>query len=114
MPNPYRYIVNNFFHDLASGMWAASVLVIWLLRTRLPGLPPEAAAAIADVMHTMFWLVLGSLLVIFVTGGIRLRYWRKQGTADELPYRRRALLVKHVLYLVIYGAGTVWAWVLQR
>jgi hypothetical protein len=31
---------------------------------------------------------------------------------DELPQRRRALLIKHVFYLVVYGAGTVWAWYL--
>lgn len=114
MPSPYRYIVNNFFHDLASGMWAASVLVIWMLRARLAGVSPEAAAVLADVMRTMLWIVLGSLVVIFATGGIRLRYWRKQGSADEEEYRRRALLVKHAVYAVVYGAGTAWAWWLQR
>jgi hypothetical protein len=114
MSSPYRWIVNNFFHDLASGMWAATVLVIWLLETRMSGIPAAAGAALADIQHLLFWIVLASLLVIFVTGGIRLRYWRKQGSADEEAYRRRALLVKHVLYLVIYGAGTVWAWLLQR
>jgi hypothetical protein len=111
----YGWIVNNFFHDLSSGLWAASILVMWILNDRVAGgMPSAAAAAIADVLHLLFFIVLGSLLVIFATGGIRLRYWRKQGTADELPYRRRALLVKHGVYLVVYGAGTVWAWVLQR
>ncbi len=114
MSSPYRWIVNNFFHDLASGLWAACVLVIWLLSARTAGMPAEAAAALRDVMHLLFWIVLGSLLVIFVTGGIRLRYWRKQGSAAEEPYRRRALLVKHALYLAVYGLGTVWAWFLQR
>jgi hypothetical protein len=111
----YGWIVNNFFHDLSSGMWAASVIVMWVLNDRVAGgMPSEAAAAIAGVLNLLFWIVLGSLVVIFVTGGIRLRYWRKQGTADEEEYRRRALLVKHALYLVVYGAGTVWAWLLQR
>lgn len=111
----YGWIVNNFLHDLSSGLWAACLLVIWRLSSlalAAVGTPGAAAATLGRVADEMFLVMLASLLVIFVTGGIRLRYWRKQGTADELQYRRRALIVKHVVYLVVYGAGTVWAFLL--
>lgn len=112
MSGRYGWIVNNFLHDLSSGLWAASLLVIWRLDVLRTGMDAAAAAALAIVSRELFGALLASLLVIFVTGGIRLRYWRKQGTADELQYRRRALIVKHVVYLVVYGGGTVWAWLL--
>lgn len=30
----YLWIVNNFLHDMATGTWAACVLVVWLLAGR--------------------------------------------------------------------------------
>lgn len=108
----YGRMINNWLHDFASGTWAACILVIWLLRGRMPHVPQAASVALAGVGMLLFWLVLGAVALIIVTGGIRLRYWRIQGVPDELPQRRRALLIKHVLYLVVYGAGTVWAWYL--
>lgn len=114
MRSHYTWIVNNFFHDLSSGLWAACLLVIWRLATLRPGMPPAAAAALATVSLELFYVLLGSLVVIFATGGIRLRYWRSQAAPDELTYVRRALLVKHAIYFVVYGAGTLWAWLLLR
>lgn len=110
----YARIVNSWIHDFASGTWAACVLVMWVLAARVPGLPTAAGVAIVDAVRLLFGLLLASLVVILATGGIRLRYWRSQGTPDELPQRRRALLAKHVAYFVVYGAGTVWAWYLLR
>ncbi len=115
MNGRYGWIVNNFLHDLATGMWAAGLLVVWRLAWwRTTQMQSTSAVALADVSRELFLVMLASLAVVLVTGGIRLRYWRKQGTPDELPYKRRALLVKHALYLVTYGMGTVWAWALQR
>ena len=119
----YRWIVNNWVHDVGTGMWVAALFVIWRLAywrsvaaASAPGFlsPRLQAEVLTQVSHEMFWIMLASLLVIFVTGGLRLRYWRKENTADELPYKRRSLLVKHAVYLAVYGAGTVWGYVLQR
>jgi hypothetical protein len=112
----YRRMLNNWIHDFASGTWAACVLVIWVLSGRTAGLPSTgaAASAIADSMQLLFWLSIGALVVIFATGGIRLRYWRTQVPADEIPHWGRGLLAKHAAYFVVYGAGTLWAWYLLR
>ncbi len=114
MSGRYGSIVNSFLHDLSSGLWAAGLLVVWRLAYVTAQLAPPAARALAGVSHELFTVMLVSLAGILVTGGIRLGYWRRRVTADELPYRRRALLVKHALYLAAYGAGTLWAWALQR
>jgi len=112
LSNPYVRITNNFLHDMATGTWAACVLVIWVLATRLTGLPAEAADAIAEAMALVFWLLVVALVVLAATGGIRLAYWRAESTPAELAAKRRALVVKHVAFLVVYGGGTLWAWLL--
>lgn len=106
----YARIVNDFVHDMATGTWAACLLVIWTLSRRLVDMSEEAATALGDAMSLVFWLGVGALAVIFVTGGIRLRYWRRETMPTDLAAKRRALLVKHAAFLVIYGSGTWWMW----
>jgi putative copper export protein len=112
--NRYFWIANNFLHDMATGTWAACVLVVWLLAGRRSGIPPEAAAALLDAMRLVFQLALVALIVIGATGGVRLAYWRRQTDPSELAQKRRALLVKHAAFAAVYGCGTVWLWSLIR
>lgn len=110
--NAYVRVTNNFLHDMATGTWAASLMVLVVLNRSLPGMPQEAAMAIGDAMLLVFWLLIGALIVVTVTGALRLFYWRATTTPDELVAKRRALIVKHIVFFVIYGGGTVWAWML--
>ncbi|MDO8915577.1 MAG: hypothetical protein Q7W16_05790 [Coriobacteriia bacterium] len=110
----YFWILNNFLHDMATGTWAACLLVVWLLSGRQAGMPGPAAVAIADSMRAVFLLALAALAVIGATGGVRLRYWRRQSAGEPLVEKRRALLVKHGLFALIYGGGTVWLYSLVR
>jgi putative copper export protein len=110
----YPRIFNDFMHDLATGTWAACVLVLWVLAGRRTGMPAEAAAAVLQAAWDLFLIALAALAVIGVTGGFRLRYWRKRTSSAEVPQKRRALLVKHAAFVVVFGAGTVWAWTMAR
>jgi hypothetical protein len=106
MEGSYWHIANNWIHDFASGLWGAAIFVMW----RLASQEGTLAYMAAPLSREMFVLVLVSLVIIFITGAIRLRYWRNEGTPDELPRRRKALIAKHVGYFVVYGLGTLWAW----
>ncbi|GAB4278076.1 MAG: hypothetical protein Kow0056_10000 [Coriobacteriia bacterium] len=108
----YARIVNNFVHDLATGTWAASILVLWVLSDRAQGMPAETMSAVTDAGRAVFALCVAALLLIFATGGIRLRYWKEQAEDGAVEEKRRALLVKHVAFLVVYSAGTYVAWLL--
>lgn len=110
LENQYVRITNNFLHDMATGTWAACVMVLVVLSGRLDAMPAEAAIALGDAMVFVFWLLVGALVVLTLTGAVRLFYWRAQAAPDELAAKRRALIVKHVAFLVIYGGGTAWAW----
>jgi hypothetical protein len=108
----YLWIVNDFMHDLGTGVWAACLLVAWVLRGQMSGMPAEAAAAIQSTLWLLWWLAIGALVVIGGTGGARLRYWRRESDPADIEPKRRSLLVKHVVFLVVYGIGTLWLWTL--
>lgn len=110
--NQYVRITNNFLHDMATGTWAACLAVLLVLSARLGGMPAEAAEALGDAMVLVFWLLVGALVALTVTGALRLAYWRAQAAPGELSAKRRALIVKHIAFLAIYGGGTLWAWLL--
>lgn len=110
----YLWTTNNFLHDLATGVWAACVLVVWLLSRRISGMPPAAADALNDAMRSLWYLAIVALVVIGATGGVRLAYWRRQSEPDNIEHKRRALIVKHVLLLLVYGVGTWWLATLIR
>jgi len=105
-------IVNNFLHDTCTGTWAACVIVIYTLAHQLPGMPVEAASAITLAQSRVWVLLLIALVGLAVTGGIRLFYWRSEATPEELATKRSALIWKHIAFLVIYGAGSIWAYML--
>ena len=102
-------IVNNFVHDMSTGTWAACMLVIWVISSRSQGVPPEAAAVLADANTLVFWLLAVSLVGLTVTGAARLFYWRSDTPPEQLKAKRGALIVKHVAFLLVYGLGTLWA-----
>jgi len=111
-------ILNSFLHDMSTGTWAACVLVILTLNARrLAATLPEVASALLDAQRAVFWLLVGALIILTVTGGFYLRYTRTKAselTDEERATRRRLLLQKHVLLLSVYGVGTLWMWLLLR
>ncbi|HET6350966.1 MAG TPA: hypothetical protein VFG89_02400 [Coriobacteriia bacterium] len=107
-------IINNFLHDTCTGTWAACLIVLLVLESRLAGIPAEAVRAIQESQMAVFWLAVVALVGLAVTGGIRLGYWRREATPEELAEKRRLLWIKHVAFLVVYGLCTVWAWSIAR
>jgi len=112
LTNTYVRITNNFLHDMATGTWAACLIVLVVLNRQLAGMPTQAASAVGGAMGLVFWLLVGALVVVGVTGALRLFYWRATTPVAELAAKRRALIVKHVAFVVVYGGGTAWAWLL--
>ena len=109
LDNAYLRITNNFLHDMATGTWAACLLVMWVLKDRSNGVAEDALAALSEASQLIFWLLVGALVVITITGALRLFYWRQQTPPEERGPKRRALITKHIAFLVIYGGGTLWA-----
>lgn len=114
LADPRIRLANNWLHDVGTGLWAACLLVLWVLRGRLDQVGgaggPAFIAAMTEVLGLVFWLLVAALVVITITGALRLAYWRAETPPEQMPTKRPALIGKHIAFLVIYGGGTAWAW----
>lgn len=112
LDNPGVRLANNWLHDIGTGLWAACLLVVWVLEGQIAQVAsvPDAATALTQTQQLIFWLLIGALVDITITGVVRLFYWRSATPAEELASKRPALIGKHVAFLVVYGGGTLWAW----
>ncbi|NDY41888.1 hypothetical protein G3N55_03370 [Dissulfurirhabdus thermomarina] len=94
------WVVNGFCHDLATGLWAGFLAVLFLLAA---GLPPAATR------WGLFRLCLAALCLVAVTGALRLVEYRRRGEARPPA---RLLLAKHVLLGLLFLGGTLWGYFL--
>lgn len=104
-------IINNFVHDLFTGLWISSVLVIYLVGrkagfTQGTGL----AASLQEVMKVFFWLGVFSILVIIITGIFRLFEYRSKNSGVLEPLKKKILIIKHILLGAIFLGGTYLAY----
>lgn len=103
-------IINNFIHDLFTGFWVSTIIVVYLLKKQVPlvhGIPVET---FRDVITLFFWLGVFSMIIIVVTGIIRTCYYH--GTSDIAmeTVKKKILIIKHVLLSLIFIAGTYLAY----
>lgn len=101
-------IINNFAHDLFTGFWTSSILIIYLLRERA-----HATTVIAAELHVIiiwfFWLEVISLAIVLATGGFRFLYY-KPVSDDSEKTRKSLLIAKHLLFSVIFAGGAFLAY----
>lgn len=99
---------------MSTGTWAAGVLVILVLNARRLAAQPAVAEALLDAQWAVFWMMVIALVILAITGGFYMRYWKERATPEELEQKTKLLWIKHALFLVVYGAGTVWMWLLIK
>ncbi len=100
-------IVVGFVHDLAAGIWAASVLAVWWIH-RSPALA-TSEAVLRPLMQQFFWIGLGCVVLVMATGaGRTFTYVDAYYGRDAERLRRRALVVKHLILVGIFGTGIAW------
>lgn len=104
-------IVNNFVHDMVTGLWVSAMIVISLLRKKAE--VPEmmaVSAALHDVMRFFFWLGIASIVVILITGSFRMLYFRRENAAHKGETKTKLLIVKHVILTTVFIGGTYLAY----
>lgn len=103
-------VMNGFIHDFATGYWLSDLIAIYFLH----GFRGESAAlsgALGSIERFFFWNSVAAALTIFATGGMRTFTYVDNFYGPETEQtRRRMLVIKHVLLIVIIGAGTYWAY----
>ncbi len=103
-------ILNAFVHDVATGTWIASLVLLSLLHAEARTPAWAAAAALVPPLAAKFMLLSwASLGVIVLTGVVRMLTWKVFGwTGDMARDRVRLLKVKHALLGAAFVAGTAW------
>lgn len=103
-------IINNFLHDLFTGMWICTVILIYLLKKQVPlvhGIPTET---FRDITKVFFWLGIFSIFIIIVTGIMRTVYYSSSMNNSLANVKKKALIIKHILLGIIFMAGTYLAY----
>jgi hypothetical protein len=101
-------LINNFTHDLFTGLWTSSILVIYLL-TKKASEQALLAAELHSVIQVLFWLVIGPLVMVMGTGLIRFIYYRP-ATDGSAKITKSILIYKHILLGVVFVGGTFLAY----
>lgn len=107
-------ILNSFVHDVATGTWISTLLVLTLLHLETRG---AAWAPVAGLLpglkgHVMA-MTWASLLIIALTGVVRAVTFKRFGwTGDIAKDRVRLLKIKHAFLGTTFLVGTVYMAVL--
>jgi hypothetical protein len=101
-------IINNYLHDLATGLLLAAAVVMWVLIRRAVTRRPADIGTLARSLPTLNRFVAGALVWIVVGGIPRViffsRYeWDPAVVNGIVP----ALLVKHALMFAAVAVGAV-------
>jgi putative copper export protein len=103
-------ILNAFLHDVATGTWIGTLVLLTLLHreTRQASWAP-VASYVPGLERQFLLLTWVSLGVIMATGVVRMFTWKVFGwTGDMERDRIRLLKVKHALLGVVFAAGTAY------
>ncbi len=103
-------VLNAFVHDVATGTWLSSLVLITLLHRETSQPAWVLAAPLLPGLKAKFMvLTWTSLVAILATGVARMLTWKVFGwTGDVSRDRVRLLEVKHALLGVAFAAGTAW------
>lgn len=106
---PWLILINDFCHDLFTGLWFGSFVTLFVLRGKV-GDP----ALLGELTNLFFWLCLASLAAIIMTGIFRFFYYRNWDSTEMAGVKKQLLKIKHAILgsSMLLGTGLVIAWAL--
>lgn len=104
---PWLILINDFCHDLFTGLWFGSFATLLILRNKV-GDP----VLLAELNHLFTVLCLSSLIAIMLSGMFRFFYYRDWDGKDMAGIKKRLLKIKHALLggSMLGGTGLVILW----
>ncbi len=109
----WLYLINNFAHDLFTGIWFGSFIGLYTCHRQVNGLtevPPALATFASELQNQFFWLGNAALVLIMLTGLVRFLYrrdWDKMEEPGKL--KKPILIVKHAFLGTAFIVGSVFA-----
>lgn len=106
---PWLILINDFCHDLFTGLWIGSFIALVVLRNK-----SGDAVLLSDLSRLFTWLCLASIAALALCG-ISRRYLRNMlGNAKLANMQSRLIKLRHGLLggSMVGGTGLVIAWAL--
>jgi putative copper export protein len=106
---PWLIILNDFCHDLFTGLWFGSFLTLVVLRSKgaTPGLDAGAQLLMAELGSLFTWLTMAMLGCIIATGVFRFFYYRDWDGVHNKQVKKRLLIIKHAVLGTSLLVGTI-------
>jgi len=101
-------ILNNYFHDLATGLLLSSAVILWVLGRRAEQGGPDEARALAGAYPTLVKFARGAFVWIILGGIPRTIFFNQYEfipAVNKLIYA--ALIVKHVFMVTVIVIGAL-------
>ncbi len=106
-------VLNGFIHDLSCGYWLSCIIAITFLHN-FQAKYPEVYGQLQSIEQFFFWNSIGAVLLIFITGGVRTFTYVDNFYGEEAEKtRRKMLVIKHIVLLLIFGAGSYLAYLMS-
>lgn len=104
---PWLILINDFCHDLFTGLWFGSFVTVLVLRNKVGD---EALLGELTLLFTQ--LCMASLVAIALSGTFRYFYYREWDGSGMADVKARLLRIKHALLggLMVLGSGLVMIW----
>lgn len=107
----WLYLINNFAHDLFTGLWFGCFALLGYLRHRLSAAEGQeliSGAFAADLLKQLYWLGAVSLGGVLLTGLFRFFYRKEWDRMESSPAAKKTLLIgKHIVLLSAFLVGSV-------
>lgn len=96
---PWLILINDFAHDLFTGLSFGGFLTMLVLRQRVgdPALDAGQLTLMNELVDVFFWVTLASLGCIILTGLFRYFYYRTWDGSDMKDIKKRQLIIKHAM-----------------
>lgn len=106
---PWLIIINDFCHDLFTGLWFGSFVTLAVLRHKAaqPGLSADVLALMRELTSLFTWLTVAMLGCIIATGVFRFFYYRDWDGVHNKQVKKRLLIIKHAVLGSSFLLGTI-------
>jgi len=105
----YIYIINDFAHDLFTGLWLSSLAAIYLIHLKAGGAGGGEQQLVSELSGDFLWMQNIALGLIILTGLGRYLHQKEGGTDNHISHhqaRRRVLIIKHIVMGILFTLGT--------
>lgn len=105
---PWMILLNNFCHDLFTGLWFGSFITLYVLRTKTADVE-NAGPWLAELNSFFFIFCIVSLVLVSLTGLFRYLYYRNwdESKKESPELKKQMLIVKHAIFGTSFIVGSV-------